>query len=819
MSRRVLGLLPAPEDVHFASHARRSAARRLGASGSPGGSPLGLKPPAQRAAFDAFVELLIAEPQKMAHLAQDALTRAQQRAGTGDTPTLPSNFARALRTEPYGVAREREQLEALIAALADERASVEADRAKAAHEAAVVRRERADLERAKADFERSQPEAAAARIQARVRALRTRIEYIRALSVRELDRERNERQRVAERQARRAARRDRDVQRQQDKAVHEIQRVGRGFLARRQMEVRRLAVTAAATRKRAEAAAVRAEVHARLGAMRNRSAAAALQAALRGFGVRRGVPNVVRLRAQAAARRQVDAHLARSRAVLVLQRIARGRRGRKRADAARQRAEAERVQRRRRQQTVATRAALDTKMQLRALAATLRVQAAARGRLARRAASLSRHEAAEASHAARVAVRERLRLRGAVLTLQRAARAYSARGRLAERRAAVAEKQLGAAYREEALLDRLRHAESSSAPKVQSTDHAMAEAAAPAHAPPLSKRGHNQRRRAALRLQAAARGSWARAQFARALEVRRTDEARMRQEKALVSAARQERRRERERLTAAAVRVQSTIRAHWGRLEAALRRDERDFSKLRSLAVAAQRAAPSPAAATGRQQPATVGQQPATARHNGSKSSAAVAASPRATQPPSSSRLAITVHSAVLSEALHRHPRVQLAWVVVEIAGGRLLSAATRRLPLPAVGEPLRFDAPPATLELRSGPLAAELVALLRSGAEADNESDVVFSLFGASVNDPPQAALYLGEAYVNLHEQVAARVDVDASTPLTLLGSNAQGDDVAIGSLYVTVSVGALGALLRRDSPNKALDERFLERDFHYDD
>ena len=43
-----------------------------------------------------------------------------------------------------------------------------------------------------------------------------------------------------------------------------------------------------------------------------RSAAAALQAALRGFGVRRGVPNVVRLRAQAAARRQVDAHLARS---------------------------------------------------------------------------------------------------------------------------------------------------------------------------------------------------------------------------------------------------------------------------------------------------------------------------------------------------------------------------------------------------------------------------------------------------------------------------------------------------------------------------
>jgi len=56
-----------------------------------------------------------------------------------------------------------------------------------------------------------------------------------------------------------------------------------------------------------------------------RSAAAALQAALRGFGVRRGVPNVVRLRAQAAARRQVDAHLARSRAVLVLQRVARGR--------------------------------------------------------------------------------------------------------------------------------------------------------------------------------------------------------------------------------------------------------------------------------------------------------------------------------------------------------------------------------------------------------------------------------------------------------------------------------------------------------------
>ena len=68
---------------------------------------------------------------------------------------------------------------------------------------------------------------------------------------------------------------------------------------------------------------------------------------------------------------------------------------------------------------------------------------------------------AEASHAARVAVRERLRLRGAVLSLQRAARAFSARRRLAEGRAAVAEMQLGAAYREEALLVQLRHVERS----------------------------------------------------------------------------------------------------------------------------------------------------------------------------------------------------------------------------------------------------------------------------------------------------------------------------------------------------------------------
>ena len=83
------------------------------------------------------------------------------------------------------------------------------------------------------------------------------------------------------------------------------------------------------------------------------------------------------------------------------------------------------------------------------------------GSRAARAASLGRHEAAEASHAARVAVRERLRLRGAVLSLQRAARAFSARRRLAEGRAAVAEMQLGAAYREEALLVQLRHVERS----------------------------------------------------------------------------------------------------------------------------------------------------------------------------------------------------------------------------------------------------------------------------------------------------------------------------------------------------------------------
>ena len=45
-----------------------------------------------------------------------------------------SNFARATRTDAYAVAREREQLQAMTEALAEERASIDAARAEAARD-------------------------------------------------------------------------------------------------------------------------------------------------------------------------------------------------------------------------------------------------------------------------------------------------------------------------------------------------------------------------------------------------------------------------------------------------------------------------------------------------------------------------------------------------------------------------------------------------------------------------------------------------------------------------------------------------------------
>jgi len=143
---------------------------------------------------------------------------------------------------------------------------------------------------------------------------------------------------------------------------------------------------------------------------------------------------------------------------------------------------------------------------------------------------------------------------------------------------------------------------------------------------------------------------------------------------------------------------------------------------------------------------------------------------------------------------------VQLVWVVIEIGSGKVLSAATPRVPVRAA--PLRFDAPPTTLDLRGGQQAAELATLLLSSDDEENESDVVFSLFGAAANAPPQSALYLGEAFVNLHEVVSAGADVAPGAPLQILGTDAKGNDVAIGSLRVTVNaVHAIRSLLNRAS------------------
>lgn len=177
---------------------------------------------------------------------------------------------------------------------------------------------------------------------------------------------------------------------------------------------------------------------------------------------------------------------------------------------------------------------------------------------------------------------------------------------------------------------------------------------------------------------------------------------------------------------------------------------------------------------------------------------------PTLTPPP---QLSVVVQSATLSEAIHTQG-VRDVWVVVELAGGRLLSSTTPRVPVPkVVGRPLSFaSAPPAVLTLQ-GKVTADLVKIMRSPDLSD--SDLIFSLFGAAESSS-SSAFYLGEAYVNLQECVRERTDVHPGTPLTLIGSGVDGSDVTIGSISVSVKpVSALLQLLEtkpaRKGKNKA--------------
>ena len=82
--------------------------------------------------------------------------------------------------------------------------------------------------------------------------------------------------------------------------------------------------------------------------------------------------------------------------------------------------------------------------------------------------------------------------------------------------------------------------------------------------------------------------------------------------------------------------------------------------------------------------------------------------------------------------------------------------------------------------------------------SQSQDEADIVFSLFGSA--GPTSASLYLGEAYVNLQEQLRKGEDVVPSTQLPLLGTSMDGRGVGIGSLAVGVhGVGHLQALLDR--------------------
>lgn len=331
-------------------------------------------------AFQAFVELLSRQPTDAVQTAREALSRA---LGDSDAAQL-SNFARATRTDPYEVQRAREQLRAEQAAVATERAAIAASRSAAAEETAALREERRELEHVRAEIERMLPASSAARIQARVRTLRARLAYQQRRAAHALERDLEQGRAADERQERAVARRERADARVRDKAARSVQRSARGLLARRSVDERKQATTAPAL-QHANADVVRKQVSAQLSAMRQAEAATKLQAALRAFAVRHGVPAVMRLRARGEARRHVDALIARARAALRIQRAARGWRGRLRTAIARERASAEDAQRRQRRQSVAIRAKSGTKHYLRALAAATTLQAAARALFSRRA--------------------------------------------------------------------------------------------------------------------------------------------------------------------------------------------------------------------------------------------------------------------------------------------------------------------------------------------------------------------------------------------------------------------------------------------------
>ena len=676
------------------------------------------------------------------------------------TPSsLPTNLARSLSSEPFRKQQEKLQLEADAQELKAARQQLLAEREAAALETAALREQRRELEAIKAELEKALPAHAAARIQARVRARWAQSEVARkqitAMHERQMAR--------AAAQLRAETRQRRRDEKRRVSAVMRIQCAVRGFRARREVRSRHDEMREKDAQRKRDEDAVRETVRASLGHTSKDDAVTRLQAAARGLVARRGtqLPAVLRKRRARAKREQLEERLRQMHACTHVQAALRGLRGRRRAGLTKEVVE---HQQRQRQQARTAQVRADVAMRLRRSAAIVALQNGWRSLLARRAAE--------------------------------------------GRRADVAKGQHARAQREERQLEQLRNhplAQPSATPAAATSKEAAltAIAATPANAPaaPGSRRAQATRRAAALRLQTARRGLLARRAFAAAADHRRAADAEAEAKRAYAAAEREARRRRR-REEKAVVRIQSRARAHWAQVAV---NGQREASRLAGLIRAAKAAGVSANARSFEMRARGQGGE-AVLRSTDDSSSfrppplthkPEVLAGPLAA---ASHELRLTIHSAVFN-ALMDVNHVHQVWIVVELAAGRLLSATTPRVTLPKAGRPVGFSEAPVTLRLE-GSTARELSQLLSSSDPSD--SDLIFSLFGAP--DAPdggaaggaQAALYLGEAYVNLQEMLRETADVLPSTPLPLVGSAPDDTDVEIGALSVSVTaVGALRAML----------------------
>lgn len=713
----------------------------------------------EQEALARFVEVLAARSDgAMLGLAELALVRAQVSAGGRAAPPLAagpptSNLARAAATDSFAAERlERERFELMA-----ERRRVEQEREALAAQRAVAAEERRELEWVRHQVAASMPDGAAARLQAQHRVMQARVEFHTRRGEQTASAE-TERARRAEATAARAARM---LERNRHELALKLQSQLRRKLARRGVEAAVRARDERRAQSRAAEAEVRARVLAREQHFASHAAAARVQAAERGRVDRAVHPGAAAVREQRERRFAVERQLRQQEAATT---ITSARRGVLAKREARAKADARELEDKRKKKRH-TRATEDRREQIARGNAATKVQAAQRAKGGRRAAAQQKQQQGAARRAAFASGREVLR------------------GDLARRDAAAVTVAVAAAARPPP-----------SAATGGGGSGARPSSASVAAAAAAAARG-GRPGKAATRVQAQARGKLAR----RAVAQLRKRAATERQARADARALKRKARREEQ----AAVTLQSCARRRrdWRTVQA-LRREGR----LRHDAVAhAARAAA------------------ASYLHGDGAARTALRLPP-----------ARVVMHAVTFRPLKGHGaqglQLRRVWVEVELGSGngRMMRAQTQPHPIAGGGggggrgEVVSLEDEELPMPLGRPEVASRLQRLLSNQASPEVDTDLVFTLFGerpaGGAGGAPgggaerAVAVYLGEAYVNLHDCLRRGRNVERDELQPILDK----DDNVVGEICVTVdALAAMHALVGPQSPAarpRSLDQTHRE-------